>query len=155
KKRHLDIVVGTRYSAGGSVGDWQKSRVLISSLAGRLARFVVKTELSGPLNGFFFYRARGFFGGRGRIVGAGRQDPDRYLCVIAPAARVRRAAVPFPPSRQRREQVGRVGRLGIPHLAARQAYPGTASQCVSCCSQCGGFGVVTHLAVLWLAVHPF
>src|SRR3984893_8331139 len=57
KERHLDIVVGTRYTAGGSVGDWQKSRVLISGLASRLARVVVKTELSDPLSGFFIIDA--------------------------------------------------------------------------------------------------
>src|SRR3984893_5668550 len=61
KERHLDIVVGTRYTAGGSVGDWQKSRVLISTLASRLARVVVKTELSDPLSGFFIIE-RGAFG---------------------------------------------------------------------------------------------
>src|SRR5467141_1279030 len=61
KERHLDIVVGTRYTAGGSVGDLQKSRVLISSLASRLARVVVKTELSDPLSGFFIIE-RGAFG---------------------------------------------------------------------------------------------
>ena len=53
KERELDIVVGTRYAASGSVGDWQKSRVLISGLASRLARFVVKAELTDPLSGFF------------------------------------------------------------------------------------------------------
>ena len=41
KDQQLDIVVGTRYGEDGSVGDWQKSRVVISDLASRLARLVV------------------------------------------------------------------------------------------------------------------
>jgi len=39
KERQLDVVIATRYGASGSVGDWQKSRVMISGLASRLARF--------------------------------------------------------------------------------------------------------------------
>src|SRR5262249_4661603 len=46
KERQLDIVVGTRYGADGSVGDWQESRVVISDLASRLARLVIKAELT-------------------------------------------------------------------------------------------------------------
>ena len=37
KERQLDVVIATRYGASGSVGDWQKSRVMISGLASRLA----------------------------------------------------------------------------------------------------------------------
>ena len=60
KERQLDVVIATRYGASGSVGDWQKSRVMISGLASRLARFVIKAELTDPLSGFFLI-ARGTF----------------------------------------------------------------------------------------------
>ncbi|HEX4185847.1 MAG TPA: glycosyltransferase, partial [Stellaceae bacterium] len=53
KEQQLDVVVGTRYGANGSVGDWQRSRVVISGLASRLARLVIKAELTDPLSGFF------------------------------------------------------------------------------------------------------
>jgi hypothetical protein len=44
KAQRLDIVVGTRYSAGGSVGDWQGSRIGISNLASRMARLVIYSD---------------------------------------------------------------------------------------------------------------
>lgn len=48
-----DLVIGTRYAAGGDVGDWDKGRARISVLATRLATLVAKTQLSDPMSGFF------------------------------------------------------------------------------------------------------
>ncbi|HUZ75756.1 MAG TPA: glycosyltransferase family 2 protein [Stellaceae bacterium] len=53
KAEGLDIVVGSRYVAGGALGDWDKSRVAISGFATRLARLVVAAELTDPMSGFF------------------------------------------------------------------------------------------------------
>lgn len=53
KADDLDVVVGSRYTEGGGIGDWTKGRALISSLATRLARLVVTADLSDPMSGFF------------------------------------------------------------------------------------------------------
>ena len=53
KAEDLDIVVGSRHAAGGSVGDWTHRRVMISKAATRLARLVVGAELADPMSGFF------------------------------------------------------------------------------------------------------
>src|SRR5262249_13403130 len=71
KERHLDIVVGTRYGADGSVGDWQKSRVVISDLASRLARLVIKAELTDPLSGFFLITREAFAATMRNLSGQG------------------------------------------------------------------------------------
>jgi dolichol-phosphate mannosyltransferase len=60
KSEALDIVIGSRYAAGGSVGDWDASRARISDFATRLSRLVVKTELSDPMSGFFMIRRPAF-----------------------------------------------------------------------------------------------
>jgi len=52
----LDIVVGSRYVAQGSIGEWDGARALISRLATRLARSVLKAELRDPMSGFFMLR---------------------------------------------------------------------------------------------------
>ena len=51
-----DLAVGTRYTEGGSVGDWAKSRVRASAIATRLAQMLMKTPLSDPMSGFFVIR---------------------------------------------------------------------------------------------------
>ncbi len=52
----LDLVVGSRFVAGGGTGDWDRDRIAKSALATRLARFVLKAELSDPMSGFFMVR---------------------------------------------------------------------------------------------------
>jgi dolichol-phosphate mannosyltransferase len=52
-----DLAVGTRYSGGGSIGEWSPARARISDFATRLARpLLIKTPLSDPMSGFFAIR---------------------------------------------------------------------------------------------------
>jgi dolichol-phosphate mannosyltransferase len=53
----LDLVVGSRFVAGGGTGEWDTDRVAKSALAARLSRRVLKAELSDPMSGFFAIRA--------------------------------------------------------------------------------------------------
>lgn len=48
-----DVVVGTRYSDGGSVGEWSKFRVKLSRIATRVSEYFVKNKTSDPMSGFF------------------------------------------------------------------------------------------------------
>jgi len=52
----IDIVVGSRYCPGGSVGDWGRSRAGISRFATRLSHLVVPADLTDPMSGFFMLR---------------------------------------------------------------------------------------------------
>ena len=52
----LDLVVGSRFVPGGCTGEWDRDRVAKSALATRLARRVLKAELSDPMSGFFAIR---------------------------------------------------------------------------------------------------
>jgi dolichol-phosphate mannosyltransferase len=56
KREPVDLVIGSRYVAGGSVGDWNRGRAEISALANRLSRIVCKTEIADPMSGFFMFR---------------------------------------------------------------------------------------------------
>ncbi|WP_296612444.1 glycosyltransferase family 2 protein [Sphingomonas sp.] len=52
----LDVVIGSRFVAGGGTGEWDKDRVAKSALATKLARHVLKADLSDPMSGFFMIR---------------------------------------------------------------------------------------------------
>ena len=56
----LDLVVGSRYAEGGSIGEWERGRARLSSLATALGRLVLKADLADPMSGFFMLR-REFF----------------------------------------------------------------------------------------------
>ena len=59
----VDLVVGSRYVAGGGFGDWSSRRIRISGIATRLAHFICKAEIADPLSGFFMCRREVFEGG--------------------------------------------------------------------------------------------
>lgn len=52
----LDIVVGSRYVAGGDAGGLNASRLRISQMATRLGRRFVPDTLTDPMSGFFMLR---------------------------------------------------------------------------------------------------
>jgi len=60
KTEPLDIVVGSRYVAGGGFGDMSAARLRISGIATRLSRRVLKAELADPMSGFFMIRREAF-----------------------------------------------------------------------------------------------
>jgi dolichol-phosphate mannosyltransferase len=60
KTEPLDIVVGSRYVAGGGFGDMSAVRLRISGIATRLSRRVLKAELADPMSGFFMIRREAF-----------------------------------------------------------------------------------------------
>jgi dolichol-phosphate mannosyltransferase len=66
-----DLVVGSRYVAGGGLGDWDDRRAGISGFATRLSRIVCKTDIADPMSGFFMLRREVFEGSVRRLSGQG------------------------------------------------------------------------------------
>lgn len=56
----LDIVIGSRYVDGGSVGEWSTQRASISQWATRLSHLVIPDTLRDPMSGFFMVRRQVF-----------------------------------------------------------------------------------------------
>ena len=66
-----DIVVGSRYLAGGGVGNWDRSRIAMSQIATKLSRLVLPKALSDPMSGFFMIRRPAFEGVMRQLSGTG------------------------------------------------------------------------------------
>jgi dolichol-phosphate mannosyltransferase len=71
RSRNLDIVVGSRYVAGGGTGDWQESRKTISRIASRMAKGLVPADLHDPMSGFFAVRTEALRDAARRLSGYG------------------------------------------------------------------------------------
>ncbi|HEY2538177.1 MAG TPA: glycosyltransferase family 2 protein [Stellaceae bacterium] len=71
KAEDLDIVIGSRHAAGGSIGDWDRRRATISNVAARLARLVVAANLTDPMSGFFMMARPAFERSVRRLSGQG------------------------------------------------------------------------------------
>jgi dolichol-phosphate mannosyltransferase len=56
----IDIIVGSRYMADGSIGSWNKRRVYLSKLATRVGRSLLQISILDPMSGFFIIRREAF-----------------------------------------------------------------------------------------------
>jgi dolichol-phosphate mannosyltransferase len=55
-----ELAIGSRYIAGGGVGDWDATRAGLSTLATRISQLLLKVPLSDPMSGFFMIRRETF-----------------------------------------------------------------------------------------------
>ncbi len=60
KQKGYDIVIGSRYIQGGSIGEWQGLRAATSRWATWLSRPLVPAGLTDPMSGFFAIRREVF-----------------------------------------------------------------------------------------------
>src|SRR6516165_6720183 len=67
----VDLVVGSRYTSGGGIGDLSLRRNRLSGLGTRLARLVSKTDVEDPLSGYFMCRREVFEQALRRMSGQG------------------------------------------------------------------------------------
>ena len=66
-----EIVVGSRYCAGGSIGVWNSQRAAMSRMATLLSRTIVTAHLTDPMSGFFMLRRETFHRIVRRLSGEG------------------------------------------------------------------------------------
>jgi dolichol-phosphate mannosyltransferase len=67
----IDIVIGSRYVAGGTIGDFAGSRADMSRLATWLSRILVPATLADPMSGFFMFRREVFMSVNRRLSAMG------------------------------------------------------------------------------------
>lgn len=66
-----DLVVGSRYTAGGGIGDWDANRARVSTAATRLARLITSADLTDPMSGFFAISRPAFYSAVRDLSGQG------------------------------------------------------------------------------------
>lgn len=71
RQEDVDIVIGSRFVDGGSVGSFSSSRQQISWLATWLSRSVLRADLADPMSGFFAVRREAIEASVARLSGIG------------------------------------------------------------------------------------
>jgi dolichol-phosphate mannosyltransferase len=71
KAKQLDIVVGSRKVAGGSMGDFSRARVWLSSCGAKIAKLLQHCEITDAMSGFFLVDRNFFREVVHRLTGAG------------------------------------------------------------------------------------
>lgn len=152
KRDHLDIVVGSRYVAGGDTGGLSSpTRETISRLGGQVARLVLHADLDDPMSGFFVMSRAAF---DETVHGLSQQGFKILLDIFASSPRpLRFAEVPCRfHSRQHGESkldskvAWEYGMLIADKLVGRYVPVRFVVFALI-----GGTGLVVHLAALFLA----
>src|ERR1700678_968991 len=71
QSRKLDLVVASRRTAGGSMGEFAKKRVRLSDLGSRVSKLVCHCDVTDPMSGFFIVNSEFFRASVPRLTGAG------------------------------------------------------------------------------------
>jgi dolichol-phosphate mannosyltransferase len=153
KAERLDIVIASRHLRDGGVGDWQRSRVMISDFANRLGRLVVKADLTDPMSGFFLLRREVFTGAMRSLSGQGFKILlDLFASSPRPLAF---AEVPLH-FRQRLHGESKLDAMVaweyLSLLLEKLVGPAFPVRFLLF-SMIGALGVGTHLVTLWFATH--
>jgi dolichol-phosphate mannosyltransferase len=143
-----DVVVGSRYTAGASVGHWDQRRAAMSRFATWLSRFVLPAALADPMSGFFMIRRAAFEGAMRQLSGTGYKI---LLDVLSSSpAHLRWRELPYE-FRDRKAGVSKVDSvvlweyllLLLDKLLGRRLPPRFTSFALV-----GGVGVLVHFVVL-------
>lgn len=145
----VDIVVATRYGAGGSVGDWGTGRQAVSRWAARLSRLLLRAELSDPMSGFFMARREVFDRNAARLSGRGFKILlDLFASSATP---LRFAEVPYRFGLRQHGESKLDRRVALDFLA--MLFDKTIGRFVplrfAMFAAIGGAGILVHMLVLW------
>ena len=150
KSQDLDLVVGSRNVEGGSMGGFERKRVLLSRVGSYLARKVCRADLSDPMSGFFVLNRQFFDEEVRRLSGVGFKI---LFDIVASSSRpVRLKEVPYGfRSRQRGESKLDVN-IGVEYLSllVDKLIGGLLPTRFVLFSLVGGLGVGIHLGILAL-----
>ncbi len=150
EREALDLVIGSRYAPGGSLGDWPASRKFMSRAATRLSRWVLRADLRDPMSGFFLVRRDYFQAVVHRLSGIGfKLLVDLFASATRPP---RFAEVPytFRPRRAGASKLDGLVAWEYLMLLLDKRFGRYVPVRFIPFALIGGLGVGVHLSVLWL-----
>jgi len=153
RKENVDLVIGTRYAAGGGLGDLSGNRAVISRLGRKLARLICKQDISDPLSGFFMCRRDVFESAVRRMSGQGFKI---LLDLLASSSRpLRVCELPFE-FRTRRHGESKLDTLVVWEyfaLLADKLFGHIVPVRFTLFAVIGAAGLAVHMSILWGGLH--
>lgn len=146
----VDLVLGSRYTTGGSTGEWGGTRLAGSRAATRLAQVVVKTPVSDPMSGFFMFRREAFHEALPRLSSIGFKILLDLLASSPTPLRVREVPYTFRPRHAGASKLDTLVAWEYLMLLADKSFGAYVPVRFLVFSLVGGIGVLTHMLVLTL-----
>ena len=146
----LDVVVASRYVAGGSVGEWSRGRAQLSRLATRLVDAVIGTGLSDPMSGYFVVRRTVFESAVRRLSGEGYKILLDLLASAPSKPRVGELPYTFRPRTAGESKLDSAVLWEFVMLLLEKRVGRWIPARFVLFSLVGASGVLVHFSVLWL-----
>jgi dolichol-phosphate mannosyltransferase len=147
-----DLAIGTRYSDGGSVGEWDESRHRASQFATQLGQWALKTDMSDPMSGFFAISRQSLMATLPKLSGVGFKILLDIACSSPTPLRI--AEIPYC-FRVREAGESKIGaRVAVEYLAllADKTIGRLIPLRLFSFLIVGGLGVGVHLSMLGAAL---
>jgi dolichol-phosphate mannosyltransferase len=145
-----DLVVGSRYLEGGSMGDWEQSRIRMSRIATYLSKFIVSVECTDTMSGFFMIRRSTFDESVHGLSGQGFKILLDVLASSPKAPRVKELPYTFGIRQHGDSKLDALVTLEYANLILDKLFGRWVPPRFIIFSAIGGLGVFVHLSALTL-----
>jgi len=149
RREPVDVVIGSRYAAGGGLGDLTGKRASISRLGTKLARLICKQDISDPLSGFFMCRRDVFEGAVRRLSGQGFKILLDLLASSPRPLRVRELPFEFRSRQHGESKLDTLVAWEYVALLADKLFGHIVPVRFALFALIGLLGVAVHMLVLW------
>jgi len=148
----VDVVIGSRYVDEGGIGTWSRHRALLSDVATRIGRHLLRVPVKDPMSGFFMLRREAFQSSVRNLSALGFKILIDLLASAPQPLRVKELPFVF---RQRHAGESKLDTLiGLEYLMllADKLFGHIVPLRFVLFGLVGGIGILVHLAVLWAAL---
>jgi dolichol-phosphate mannosyltransferase len=152
KSEPLDLVVGSRYVAGGGIGELDAARANISAFATRLSRIICKVEIADPMSGFFMLRREVLEGALRRLSGQGFKILLDILASSPRPLRFRELPYEFRERQRGESKLDALVSWEYMMLIADKLIGHVVPVRFALFALVGGIGLFIHMSVLWFAL---
>ena len=151
----VDIVVGSRYMAGGGIGDWDGRRARLSRASTLLAQKTLRVVLSDPMSGFFAVRRDVLHGVVRGLSGVGFKILLDIFATAEKPLRFRELPYEFRARHAGESKVDGIVALDFLTMLLQKKAGRLIPSRLIYFSVIGGGGIVVHLAAFAAAFHGF
>jgi dolichol-phosphate mannosyltransferase len=152
KSEPVDLVVGSRYVAGGGIGGLDAARANISAFATRLSRIICKAEIADPMSGFFMLRREVLEGALRRLSGQGFKILLDLLASSPRPLRFRELPYEFRERQRGESKLDALVSWEYMMLIADKLIGHVVPVRFALFAFVGGIGLFIHMSVLWFAL---
>jgi dolichol-phosphate mannosyltransferase len=152
KSDPVDLVVGSRYMAGGGIGGLDAARANMSAFATRLSRIICKAEIADPISGFFMLRRDVLEGALRHLSGQGFKILLDILASSPRSLRIRELPYNFRERQHGESKLDTLVAWEYMMLIADKLIGHIVPVRFALFAFVGGIGLFIHMSVLWFAL---